>query len=105
MQTQVGSQNYSFYSTLRQWGTKGVPVNCGPDWDWIVIEQSVARGPHRSLMDTEHEATVKEDIQYQVEAGFSQIIPWEEVHKLKPKDMKVSPMTEIPQNNRGGESY
>ena len=70
MQPQVGTQKHSFYPTLRQWGTKGVPVNCGPDWDRRIIKQAVARGPHHSALDLEHTATVKENIRYQVVAGF-----------------------------------
>ena len=59
MQPQAGVQNNSFYPTFRQWGTKGVPVNCGPDWDWSIIKQSVARVPHHSALDLEHVSTVK----------------------------------------------
>ena len=77
-------------------------MNCGPDWDWNIIEQAVDRGPHQSALDTEHVTTVKEEIIYQVEAGFLHIIPWEEVKILNPKKLKVSPMVVIPQKDRQG---
>jgi hypothetical protein len=102
MQPQEGAREHPFYPTLQQWGTNGVPVDCGPDWDWDVIEQAVARGPHRSALDPENAATVQEDVQYQVDAGFSQIFTWEEVQKLRPKKLKVSPMAVVPQKNRRG---
>jgi hypothetical protein len=102
MQPQEGAQEHPFYPTLQQWGANGVPVNCGPDWEWHVIAQAVARGPHRSALDPENAATVKEDIQYQVDAGFSEIFTWEEVQKLRPKTLKVSPMAVVPQKDRRG---
>ena len=40
MQPQVGAQKHSFYPTIRQWGTMGVPVNCGLDWDWSIKKTS-----------------------------------------------------------------
>ena len=42
MQPHEGSQAHAFYPTLSQWGTYGVTVNCGPEWDWDVIKQAVA---------------------------------------------------------------
>jgi hypothetical protein len=102
MQPQDGARKHPFYPTLQQWGANGVPVNCGPDWDPAVIEQAVARGPHRSALEPENEATVREDIQYQVDAGFSEIFTWEEVKRLRPKQLKVSPMAVVPQKDRRG---
>ena len=84
VQPQVGAQKHSLYPTLRQWGTKGVPVNCGPDWDWNVIKQAVSREPHNIALEAAHPASVQEEIRYQVEEGFSQIIPWGEMKKMKP---------------------
>jgi hypothetical protein len=102
MQPQKGAQGHPFFPTLKDWGENGVPVDCGPDWDWDVIEHAVARGPHRSALDPENATTVEEDIQYQVDAGFSQIFTWEEVQRLRPKKLKVSPMAVVPQKNQWG---
>jgi hypothetical protein len=102
MQPQQGARGHPFYPTLQQWGTNGVPVDCGPDWDWDVIKHAVTRGPHRSALEPENAATVQEDIQYQVDAGFSQIFTWEEVQRLRPNKLKVSPMAVVPQKNRRG---
>ena len=64
-------------------------MNCGPYWYWSVIKQAVARGLHCSSLDPDHAATVEEDIRYQEEAEFSQIVPWEEVNKLMQKNEGV----------------
>ena len=45
---------------------------------------------------------VQEYTQYQVEAGFSQVFSWEEVRRLRPKKLRVSPMEVVPQKNRRG---
>jgi hypothetical protein len=91
MQPQDGAKRHPFYPTLKQWGAEGVPVNCGPDyWEPAVIQQAVARGPHRSALEPENEATVREDIQYQVDAGFSQIFTWKEVQRLQPSEATKS---------------
>ena len=96
----VAARLHPLYQTLRQWGTDIGLVNYGPDWDWDVIEQAVARGPHRGALDPYNAVTVQEYIQYQVEAGFSYIFPWEEVRKLGPRKLKVSPMAVVPCKNR-----
>ena len=102
MQPQEGSQSHPFYPTLRQWGTYLVPANYIPDWEWDVIEQSVTPGQHRSVLNQENVTTVKEDIYYQVEAWFSQISLWEEVEKLIPQKLEVSPMEVVTQKNKRG---
>ena len=63
-------------------------MNCGPDWYWSVIEQAVDIEPHHSALGVAHSASAQEDIRYHVEEGFSHIIPWKEMKKLKPKICK-----------------
>jgi hypothetical protein len=102
MQPQKLAAGHPFFPTLHEWGTKGVPVDCGPDWEWDVIEQAVARGPHQSAMEPDNIALVHEDIQYQVDAGFSKIMLWSELQQLRPKNLKISPMAVVPQKDRRG---
>ena len=83
MKPQGGAQNKSFYPMLIQWGTKGVTVNCNADWGWSVIKREFCRETHRSALDLAHASKVHEDIHYQLEARFSQIIPWEEDEKVE----------------------
>jgi hypothetical protein len=102
MQPQDGAKGHPFYHSLQKWGSEGVLVDCGPDWEQAVIEQALFRGPHSSALDPENAETVREDIQYQVDAGFSQIFTWEEVKKIRPNQLKVSPMAVVPQKHRRG---
>jgi hypothetical protein len=102
MQPQRLAEGHPFFPTLHEWGSEGVPVDCGPDWEWDVIEQAVARGPHRSAMEPENIALVHEDIKYQVDAGFSRIMLWSDLQKLRPRNLKISPMAVVPQKDRRG---
>ncbi len=42
-------------------------------------------------------ALFKEDIAYQVEAGFSKVMLWEDVKRIRPKNLKISLAALIPQ--------
>jgi hypothetical protein len=102
MQPQQLAANHPFFQTLNKWGTEGIPVDCGPDWTWQVNKQAVARGPHRSAIEPDNIKLVHEDIQYQVDAGFSQIMLWSDVQKLRPSNLKISPLAVVPQKDRRG---
>jgi hypothetical protein len=102
MQPQQLAANHPFFPTVNKWGTEGVPVDCGPDWTWQVIEQAVARGPHHSAMEPDNIKLVHEDIQYRVDAGFFQIMLWSDVQKLWPSNLKISPLAVVPQKDRRG---
>jgi hypothetical protein len=102
MQPQSRAQGHPFFPTLHQWATDGVPVDCGPDWEWDVIEQAVARGPHPSALEDDNIALVHDDLQYQVDAGFSRIMLWSDLEKLRPSNLKISPMAVVPQKDRRG---
>ncbi len=45
MQPQPLAEMHPFAPTLRKW-QQGIPVDCGLDWDWSVIEAAVERGTH-----------------------------------------------------------
>ena len=69
---------HSFAPTLQQW-EHGVPVDCGPDWEWETIEAAVQHGAHQSATTPESIALIKEDVAYQVKAGYAHIISWKEL--------------------------
>lgn len=102
MQPQPLGALHPFHETLCQWGSQGVPIDCGPDWTWDAIEAAVARGPHRSALDPENIALVHEDIQYQVDAGFSRMMLWDNVKHHRLRQLKISPMAVVPQKDRRG---
>jgi hypothetical protein len=103
MQPQPLAALHPFYPTLSHWGSRGVPIDCGPDWEWNFIEAAAAAwGPHRSALELGKVELVHEDIQYQVDAGFSWIVMWEDIQRIRPSKLKISPMAVVPQKVRHG---
>jgi hypothetical protein len=100
MQPQALAASHPFYTTLGRWGSQGVPIDCGPGWNWEAIEAAVAWGPHRSALEPENVALVHEDIKYQVDAGFSTIMLWEDIKCLQPSSLKISPVAVVPKKDR-----
>jgi hypothetical protein len=92
---------HPFVETLREW-EKGVPVDCGKDWAWSTIEAAVEKGAHKSATTPESVALIAEDVAYQVKAGYAQVITWAELQRLRPPNLKVSPLAVVPQRNRRG---
>ncbi|KAI2506220.1 hypothetical protein MHU86_8255 [Fragilaria crotonensis] len=92
---------HPFVATLEQW-SDGVPVVCSPPWSPVAIETAVARGPHTSALTPEARQLITEEMEYQVAAGFSEIMLWSDVQALQPEHLKVSPLAVIPQVGRRG---
>jgi hypothetical protein len=101
MQPQPLAEVHSFTPTLTEW-QHGINVDCGPNWSWEVIEAAVARGLHPTASTLEALQVFKEDIKYQVRAGFSKVISWEKLKTLRPTNLKISPVACIPQAGRRG---
>ena len=87
---------HPFAETLSKWET-GVPVDCGEQWEWTTVEAAVAQGPHKSATSAESIALVATDVDYQVKAGYAEIISWRELQRLRPRNLKISPLAVVPQ--------
>jgi hypothetical protein len=92
---------HPFVETLQEWEL-GVPVDCGTPWDWKTIEAAVEKGAHKSALTPELIELIAEDVEYQVKAGYAQVISWAELQRLRPENLKVSPLAVVPQRNRRG---
>ena len=90
------SAAHPFTPTLNKW-QHGIEVDCGPDWAWEIIEAAVARGPHPTASTPDLINLFKEDIAYQVKAGFCKIMLWEDLKRLRPPNLKISPVVVVPQ--------
>ncbi len=96
MQPQPLADVHPFTPTLKEW-RHGIEVDCGPDWTWEVIKAAIARGPHPTACTHKAIALFKEDIEYQQQAGFCKMIPWEELMQLRLPNLKISPVAAVPQ--------
>jgi hypothetical protein len=81
MQLQPLLAAHPFTPTLSKW-QHGIEVDCGPDRAWEVIEAVVACGPHPTASTPDSINLFKEDIAYQVKAGFCKIMLWEDLKRL-----------------------
>jgi hypothetical protein len=101
MQPQPLAEVHPFAPILKEW-QHGIDVDCGPDWAWDVIEGAVARGPHPTATTPEAIALFKEGIAYQVKAGFSRVVLWEDLQRLRPANLKILPVAVVPQTGPRG---
>ena len=101
MQPQPLAAAHPFTPTLKSW-RHGIEVDCGPDWSWDVIEAAVARGPHPTASTPAAIDLFQEDIEYQVKAGFCKVMLWEDIKRLRPNNLKISPVAVVPQVGRRG---
>jgi hypothetical protein len=72
-------------------------VDCGPDWDEATCQAAVNQRLHPLAMTPKSIALFYEDIEYQVNAGFYKVLTWDEVKKIRPKNLKISPVAVVPQ--------
>jgi hypothetical protein len=101
MQPQPLAEVHPFVETLHDW-QDGIQVDCGEDWEWDVVETAVERGPHPTANTEQSWQLFADDIVYQQKAGFSKVMLWEDLKKLRPKNLKISPVAVIPQIDRRG---
>jgi hypothetical protein len=95
MQPQTLVEVHPFTPTLKKW-RHGIPVDCGPDWDWNVITAAVYHGPHPTARTHDSISLFEEDIEYQIKAGFCKVYLWEDLKQLWPANLKNSPVAVVP---------
>ena len=101
MHPQPLAEVHPFTPTMKAW-RQGIPVDCGPDWTWAVIAAAVAHGPHPTARTQDSIALFAEDIDYQVKGGFCKVYLWTDLQKLRPANLKISPVAVVPQVGRRG---
>jgi hypothetical protein len=101
MQPQPLADAHPFTSIMKEW-QYGIKVDCGSDWSWDSIEAAVERGLHPMACTPEAYALFKEEVAYQIKAGFNQVVLWEDIKRLCPCHLKISPVALIPQVGRRG---
>ena len=100
MQPQDLARDHEFGPTLQECTAEGVHVDCGEDWTREQIYAAIKKGPHQSARTPEAIQLFKEDIDYQVKAGFARIVDWNTIKDNPLAQLKVSPVAAVPQTNR-----
>jgi hypothetical protein len=62
----------------------------------------VAQGPHPTARTPDLVALFQEDIEYQIKAGFCRVLLWDDIVKMGPTNLKISPVAVVPQVNQRG---
>jgi hypothetical protein len=57
----------------------------------------MARGPHPTARTPDSIALFQDDIEYQINAGFCQVFLWDDIVKMRPANLKISPVAVVPQ--------
>ena len=92
---------HPFVATLEQWAS-GVSAVCGEPWSEAAIQAAIDRGPHTSALTPEARNLIDEEMEYQIQAGFSEMVLWSAIQHSYPLNLKVSPLAVIPQVGRRG---
>ena len=91
---------HPFLATLVEQWASGVAALCGEPWSEAPILAAIERGPHTSPLMPEARDLIDNKMQYQIQAGFSEMILWSNVQHSYPANLKVSPLAVIPQVGR-----
>ena len=92
--------NHPAADDLREWATKGCPVDTGPVWTEEQLRAAIERGPHLSAMKPEAMRAFREEVAEKVGKNQVRILSWDDIKSDPPKQLKVSPMAQIPHKSR-----
>ena len=85
---------------LRQWAEHGCPVDTGRQWTPEQIKAALERGPHMSALAPEAMQAFREEVVQKIAQGHAKVIPWDEIKDNLPKELKLSPISQIPHKSR-----
>jgi hypothetical protein len=88
--------HYPFSSMLYDWSDNGAPVDCGEPWPRGVIQISLECGNHESARTPEAIKLINEEMNCQVGAGLTTMVPWNSIKDDPPKNLKQSSLDDIP---------
>jgi len=88
------------FRMLETFSQVGVPTDCGPHWAAEVITKALEVGPHVSALTEENILLVWDDLSYQEEARFVQIVTATELLGIIPSPkLKILRIAVVPQAN------
>jgi hypothetical protein len=89
MQPQPLAEVYPFMPTLREW-YHSIPVDCGSNWLWDIIQAAVQHGPHPTVCTPKLVALFADNIAYQTKAAFCKVFLWDNFQCTPPANLKIS---------------
>jgi hypothetical protein len=77
-------------------------VDCGLPWSKEAVHAAVKRGNRVSAMTLEAIPTIKDEVDYQIKAGFMKLVPWDDIKDDPQKKLRISPIAVKPESGRWG---
>jgi hypothetical protein len=99
MPAPIAVLSHPFGKQLKEW-EQGVEVDCGEDWKLEQIKLAIQQAPHGSTLTEEAIQLFANDLAYQVQAGFIEVVLASNLLANPPANLKVSPSAAVPQANR-----
>ena len=78
-------------------------MDTGPQWTVDQIRAALQRGPHLSAMKPEAMAAFREEVASKLEQKQVKILEWDKIKHDLPKELKLSPMAQIPHKSSASE--
>jgi len=94
------AQNHPAAPLLCDYAKRGCPVSVGRDWTLEELEAAVTRGPHSSALVPDAIAQIQLKAREKVAQGFAKIFLWEDLKRMLPHALKLSPLAMIPHKSR-----
>ena len=85
---------------LKEYATRGCPVQTGEDWTAEQLQAAVEKGPHSSALEDNAIAQIQVEAREKVAQEFAKIYRWEDLKKDLPRALKLPPLVMIPHESR-----
>jgi hypothetical protein len=85
---------------LHQYATTGCPATVSNSFPLAVLEKAIQRGAHPSATTPQAAAALHREVQEKVAQGYARLIPWEDLKRNLPNNIRISPIAAIPHKSR-----
>ncbi|CAB9522272.1 expressed unknown protein [Seminavis robusta] len=87
-------------SLLQEYADQGCPAPVQDPFTLDALEAAIKRGAHTSAQAPEAAAALKKEVTEKVAQGYARLIPWDELKKSLPPNIRISPIAAIPHKSR-----
>ena len=85
---------------LQAYSKAGCPAHVQDSFTLDALEAAIRRGAHPSARSAKAAAALHLEVQEKVAQGYARLIPWEDLKKALPTNMRISPIAAIPHKSR-----
>ena len=85
---------------LQTYAREGCPANVQEPFSLQELEAAIARGAHPSACEPEAAKALLAETKDKVAKGYARLIPWDDLKKSLPSNIRISPIAAIPHKSR-----